>query len=327
MIMKRHISYAVGASLGMAVLWGGCNKQAVERPENDRYPVQFSCAAPSETTTTTKVTGEYFDAGEVIGMFAYPSTLVGQQMFGTGEDIRKNVPYVAQGGSSRGQLMIQTGQTPIYFPSDETKKLSFKGYYPYSSEMTADGVLTLNLSDQSAGQKGAILYSNNNAAGVLRTADFVELKFRYVMAQVVINFSMSSGEVAGISAVSIEGVGVRTACDFYVSDGSVKTGTFVTGTRGRVEMKPGVATTQATVVPGAIPVTDLVITVVTPLHTYVAKPKDLPTGYLAGNQYIYNVTLKGGGEAEIVGDETTILPWEAGNDVTNQTPIIGEQEN
>lgn len=265
-------------------------------------------------------------------MFAYPSTLVGQQMFGTGDDIRKNIPYVAQGGSLRGQLMVEEGQTPIYFPSDETKKLSFKGYYPYSDEMTADGALALNLVDQSAGQKGAILYSDNNKDGVLRTADFVKLEFRYVMAQVVINIqydqaTMPNGQVAGISAVSIEGEGLRTACDFYVEDGGVKTGTFVSGTRGRVALKPGSATTQATVVPGSIPVTDLVITVVTPLHTYVAKPQDVATGYEAGKQYIYNVTLKGGGEAEIVGDETTILPWEPGNDVTNQTPIIGEQEN
>lgn len=58
----------------------------------------------------------------------------------------------------------------------------------------------------------------------------------------------------------------------------------------------------------------------------MAKPKDVT--FLPGRQYIYNVTLKGGGEVEIVGDgQATVLPWEMGNDGDALPPIVGEQEN
>ncbi|MDE5945343.1 MAG: fimbrillin family protein, partial [Rikenella sp.] len=197
---------------------------------------------------------------------------------------------------------------------------------------TADGVLAVDLSDQSGGQKGAILYSNN-ANQVQTTADFIELRFRYVMAQVVINLkydqtTMANESISTVSSVVLEGTGLYTTCDFHVETGAVTT-TLVNGegtqARGRIYLQPSVETTQATVVPGTGMVQDLTITVATAGHTYVAKPTDVIAGFQAGCQYIYNVTLKGGGEVEI--GETTILPWEPGNDATTLPPIVGEQEN
>lgn len=90
--MKRHISYVVGASVMVAMLLGGCRKTAFDRSEEEetgRQPVQFSSAAGAdkEESVATKVTGNSFDEGEVIGIYAYPSA---GTMFGTGEDTRQN---------------------------------------------------------------------------------------------------------------------------------------------------------------------------------------------------------------------------------------------
>lgn len=313
MTMKRHISYAV--SILMLALVCGCSKRQMGEIEGGKYPVQFSCGElPKKVTPATKVTDTNFEAGDVIGMYSYPS---GEAMFGTGDFTRGNVPYVYQ---SEGELLVKDGQVPMYFPADPALPLTFKGYYPYSEQMGADGVLTMDIADQSAGAKGAILYSNN-AQRIVRTANYVSLEFGYVMAQVVINIqydpeTMPGEDVAAISVVTLEGNGLHTAFDFHVADGSVTTagGSSV---RGVIGLRPGAAKTYATVVPGTV--LDLAVTVATPAHTYVARPKNIT--YETGRQYTYNVTLKGGGEVQI--GDATIMEWEPGND-PNDEPIIGE---
>ncbi len=338
--MKRHISYVVGASVMVAMLLGGCRKTAFDRSEGEetgRQPVQFSSAAGAdkEESVATKVTGNSFDEGEVIGIYAYPSA---GTMFGTGEDTRQNVPYSVLGGAKKGQLTVASeGENgvevkPIYFPTDKSKWLNFRGYYPYSKDMLANGVLAVNVADQSAGQDWAILYSNNQN-NVATTAEFIRLEFEYVMAQVVINlkYDPATGETVerSVTGVALEGMGLRTACAFSVETGTVSevAGGGAADARGRIVLKPGMATTRATVVPGMGLTSGLEILVATRGgRTYVAKPKDVT--FLPGRQYIYNVTLKGGGEVEIVGDgQATVLPWEMGNDGDALPPIVGEQEN
>lgn len=299
----------------MLVLLCGCSKREMGEIEGGKYPVQFSCGELlKKGSPATKVTDTNFEAGDVIGMYSYPS---GEAMFGSGDFTRGNIPYVYQ---NEGELLVKDGQVPMYFPADPALPLTFKGYYPYSEQMGADGVLALDIADQSAGQKGAVLYTDN-AQGITRTANYVSLEFGYVMAQVIINIqydpeTMPEGDVAAISAVTLEGDGLYTACDFHVVDGSVTTvgGNSV---RGVIGLRPGVAGTYATVVPGTV--LDLAVTVVTPTHTYVARPKNIT--YNTGRQYTYNVTLKGGGEVQI--GDATIMEWEPGND-PNDDPIIGE---
>lgn len=311
MTMKRHIS-SVALILLLAGVWG-CNKRVIGQLD-DKFPVQFSCKEFSKVAdAVSKVTDKNFESGDVIGMFSYPS---GEAMFGTGDYTRGNLPYVYQ---AEGELLVREGLVPLYFPADVGTPLTFKGYYPYSDRMTADGVLALDLADQSAGSKDAVLYSNN-AQRIARTANYVTLEFGYVMAQVVINIqydpqTMPDGDVAVISAVTLEGDGMHTACDFHVADGSVTTagGSSVHGT---ISMKPGAAATYATVVPETV--LNLVVTVVTPTHTYVARPKNIT--YESGLKYTYNMTLKGGGEVQI--GDATIMEWEPGNN--DDTPIVGE---
>lgn len=328
----------------VAMLLGSCNKQAFERADEVedgglKKEVRFSCAAASGTENgdakvATKVTGTSFDEGEVIGIYAYPS---GESIFGAGEDVRGNVPYKALGGGQKGQLAVVQenggGEVkPIYFPTDKSKWLNFRGYYPYSQNMSAEGKLMVNVADQSRGQEGAILYSDNQN-GVATTADFIRLEFEYVMAQVVVNLKYDPVSMAGelvernVTGVALEGTGLRTTCTFEVETGKITADVEGESVAGRIVMKPGVATTQATVVPGTGVLNDLVITVATRAgRTYVAKPS--PVTFVAGRQYIYNVTLKGGGEAEIVGNgEATVLPWEMGNNADLLPPIVGEQEN
>lgn len=314
--MKRHISYAVIA-LMLAGTWG-CGKREMGEIEGGKYPVQFSCKDfPKKGGAVSKVTDQNFEAGDVIGMYSYPS---GEAMFGSGDFTRNNVPYVYQ---QEGELLVRDGEVPMYFPADPALPLTFKGYYPYSDQMTTDGVLSLDIADQSAGAKGAVLYSNN-AQRIARTANYVRLEFGYVMAQVVINIqydpeTMPDGDVAAISAVTMEGDGMHTACDFHVTDGSVTT-TGGSSVHGAIGMRPGTAKTIATVVPGTV--FNLAVTVVTPTHTYVARPKNIT--YETGRSYTYNMTLKGGGEVQI--GDARIMEWEPGNDPNNDGPIFGEPE-
>lgn len=301
----------------LAGTWG-CSKRQMGEIEGGKYPVQFSCKDfPKKNEAGSKVTDQNFEAGDVIGMYSYPS---GEAMFGSGDFTRNNVPYVYQ---QEGELLVVDGEVPMYFPADPALPLNFKGYYPYSDQMTADGVLTLDIADQSEGAKGAVLYSNN-AQRIARTANYVSLEFGYVMAQVVINIqydpeTMPDGDVAAISAVTMEGDGMHTACDFHVTDGSVTT-TGGSSVHGAIGMRPGTAKTIATVVPGTV--FNLAVTVVTPTHTYVAQPKNIT--YETGRSYTYNMTLKGGGEVQI--GDATIMEWEPGNDPNNDGPIFGEPE-
>lgn len=316
--MKRHIIYAVCV---LAAAVSGCSKRPIAEVDGGKYPVQFSCKGFAKAGSgTTKVTDTNFEAGDVIGMFSCPSE---EPMFGTGEFTKSNVPYVYQ---LEGELLVKERWEPLYFPADPEAPLTFKGYYPYSDRMTADGVLALDLADQSAEtdmNKGAILYSEN-AQRITRTANYVSLEFGYVMAQVVLNIqfdpvTMPGGDVATVSAVTIEGDGMHTACDFHAADGSVTAGAG-SSVRGVIRLRPGTARTTATVMPGTV--LDLAVTVVTPTHTYVARPKNVT--YVRGRQYTYNMTLKGGGEAQI--GDATIMEWEPGND-PGDGPIIGEPVN
>ncbi len=299
----------------MLALVCGCSKRQMEEIEGGKYPVQFSCGElPQKESPATKVTDTNFEAGDVIGMYSYPS---GGAMFGSGDFNRSNVPYVYR---NEGDLLVKDGQVPMYFPADATLPLTFKGYYPYSEQMGADGVLALDIADQRAGQKGAVLYTDN-AQGIIRTAEYVKLEFEYAMAQVILNIqydpvTMPNGNVASISAVTLEGNGVYAKCDFHVENGTV-TAAAGSATRGTIGLKPGVATTTATVMPGTV--LDLAVTLVTPAHTYVARPRNIT--YERGRKYTYNITLKDGGEVQI--GEASILEWEPGNDPNND-PIIGE---
>ena len=313
--MKRILSYVVWI-LSAALLWG-CSKRAMGRMESGaKLPVQFSCEGFSKTGgAATRVTGENFEPGDVVGMFSYPSD---GPMFGSGDFTKGNVPYVYM---QAGELLVREGEVPLYFPDDPSVPLTFKGYYPYSEQMTADGLLTLDLADQRAGEKNAVLYSDN-AQRIVRTANYVGLEFGYAMAQVIIRIQydpdeMPGGDVAAVSAVTLEGDGIYSACDFHMADGSVTAAAGVPA-RGTIGMRPGSAETTATVAPATA--RDLTVSVTTPAHTYVARPRDIT--YERGRQYTYNVTLKGGGEAQI--GEASIVDWEPGND--GIPPIIGVPE-
>lgn len=312
--MKKYISYIL--PVVAAVVLEGCSKRPMEGLDDGKYPVQFSCDVLSEEDRSdTKVTSDRFDAGDMIGMFSYPSN---GPMFGQGEFIKGNVLYVYRDG---GALQVAEGWTPLYFPSDAAISMTFKGYYPHSNQMTTYGVLAVDLADQRSGATNEILYSDN-AKQIGRTAEYVKLQFEYVMAQVILNIqydpaTMPNGNVASISAVTLEGNGVYDKCDFHVENGTV-TAAAGSAARGTIGLKPGGATTVATVMPGTV--LDLAVTVVTPAHTYVARPRNIT--YERGRQYTYNITLKDGGEVQI--GEASILEWEPGNDPNNEPPIIGE---
>lgn len=315
LIMKRCPIFVVLLSVALTVLTG-CSKRAVDDGTGGvKYPVRFACQTNVQTSQAgTKVTGQNFDEGDVVGIYSFPSD---DAMFGTGEFTHGNVPYVYQ---TEGELLVQDGWTPIYFPLDEALPLTFIGYYPYTDAMSADGVLKVDLTDQTTGTANAILYSNN-AQRIVRTADYVTMEFRYLMAQVIVNITFDvtdipNADLTDITSVTFGGTGIQTVADFYIEDGSLLTGSDASTTG--YQMVPGVERTVATILPQYV--TDPTITVVTPYHTFVARPTAIT--YEAGLQYTYNLTLRSGGEV-VVGN-TVIEEWVPGN--SGMPPIIGEPE-
>ena len=302
--MRKISTYT---ALALAILAGvsSCNKRSIGQVDADKYPVQFSAREfGNNVKAVTKVTDEGFEQGDVIGIYSYPT---GGAMFGTGEFNRGNVPYVQM---ETNELLVQSGLEPLYFPADPELPLAFRAYYPYSDLMTSDGVLAVDIADQTRGETNAILYSAN-AQSIKRTANYVSLEFGYVVAQVVLNIkydpvAVPDGDVAAVTAVTLAGDGLFTAYDFHVVDGSV-TMSGNAAARGAIGMQPGVATAKITVVPGAV--NNLEVSVVTPAHTYVGRPQNIT--YEVGKTYTYNMTLKGGGEVQM--GEATIVDWEPGN--------------
>lgn len=312
--MKRHITYFVFL-FALAAGASGCNKRPIVGGQETRYPVVFSSGV--NKTVANKVAGDAFEVGDVLGICSYPA---GGAMFSESEFTRVNVPYVQQTGKELG---VRDGIDPLYFPVEPDVALGFKGYYPYSEQMSAQGVISVEMADQHAGAAAPLLYSDN-MNNVVRTANYVELKFQYMVAQVILNIkydpvSFPNGDLAAISAVSLEGDGLYTACDFRVTDGTV---TATGGSMRRaVAMQPGVETSVATMVPARV--TGLKVMIVTPGHTYVATPSDMT--YVAGYQYTYNVTLKGGGDV-VIGN-AVITDWEAGNGGGEVIPAEPQEQN
>lgn len=300
------------------VIVASCNKRPIEDTKGKKIPVLFSSNVAKTNNPAgnqNKVTGVGFDIDDVIGIFAYHST---GSMFAVDELTRFNVPYLQK---EKSELL--TNDEPIYFPEEEQARLNFVGYYPYSSQMTPQGIVTGNIADQSQGTAQAILYSDN-AKDMARTANYVALEFHYVMAQVIVNIkydpvTMPGGDPSKISAVMLSGSGLYTAFDFDATNGSVQPKVAPgAGIAGSISMRPGLVTTVATVLPGAV--TGLRLDIVTPIHTYSPVPKDIT--YEAGYQYTYNVTLRGGGDVEI---SSTIVAWEPGNGTGEVIP--GESAN
>lgn len=315
--MKRFQIFVLLLSAAATVMTG-CDKRSVEQGGEGgmKYQVHFACQAlVKNPEADSKVTGENFDEGDVVGIYSYPSD---EAMFGTGEFTHGNVPYVYQ---AEGELLAQDGWTPIYFPLDESLPLTFISYYPYTDALSADGVLPVDLADQTKGPAQAILYSNN-AQRITRTAEYVKLEYRYLMAQVIVNITFDDADIPNanmkdITSVVLNGTGMQNVADFHVEDGSLVTTTGVESLQG-YQMAPGLERTVATVLPQSV--ADPTITVVTPYHTFVAQPKAIT--YEAGLQYTYNLTLRSGGEV-VIGN-TTIEEWVPGN--SGMPPIIGEPE-
>lgn len=288
----------------------GCNKREIAQETG--YPVQFKGSVLKSGIPAGKVTGTGFDQDEVIGICAYSSQT---SMFSVDEFTRFNVAYVQKEAAE----LVTLNEEPVYFPMDVSVPMNFIGYYPYSDQVSATGILSVDMADQRTMTAPGYLYSDN-AKEIVRTANYIPLEFRYVVAQVIVNIkydpeTMPDGDLAKITSVTLEGTGLKTAFDLDVTNGNVTPKG--TNLRGSVQMVPAVAQAIANVVPGAV--TDLKLNIVTPSHTYSPVPSDIT--YQAGYQHTYNVTLKGGGDAQI---SATIVPWEAGNGGGEVIP--GEQE-
>lgn len=297
MAMKKQITYIALSLVGLLGTWS-CNKRTVG--EVEKYPVRFSVA-----NMTSKLADDKFSVGDVIGIYACPT---GNSILGSGDLFRKNVPYVQM---NNGELLVQAGNEPISFP--EVDRLDFVGYYPYSQEVDAQGTMFVDLGDQTKGMSGVVLYSDNQK-GVSRTWNYVELEFRYLVAQVVFNVqfdpaTMPNASLSSIRSVTFTGDGLEAGYDFEVGTGRiVLTNDGVgTGARGRLRLQPAVAECKAAIFPASV--RNLKIEVETANYTYEAKPQDIT--YAEGTKYTYNLTLKDGGIAVL--SNVKIHDWEPGN--------------
>ncbi|WP_300681765.1 fimbrillin family protein [uncultured Rikenella sp.] len=301
--MKKQMTYIALAGIAFLTL-AGCNKRAVgEGTEEETYPVRF---AVGEVVASKVVDDEAFEVGDVIGMYAYPHNNSGDAKE------RKNVPYVQM---SNRELLAEAGHDPIVFPDSKSQMLNFIGYYPYSTQADAGGKVEMDIADQTSGMTGAVLYSDN-ATKITRTLEYVELEFRYVVAQVVFNIqfdpvTMPSGAVSDITAVTFSGDGLQAGYEFDVQTGrTALLGGIGTGSRGRLRLQPGVSACKAAVVPnGNIKNMEVVVELADGM-IYTAKPKNMT--YVKGTRYTYNLTLKDSGSV-ILGD-AEITDWEPGND-------------
>lgn len=148
MRMNNLTRSAVGTNifvlLIMLLITPGCNKE-LTITESDKKPLLFS--ALKFEGNITRLTGNEWDSGDEIGVFAHKN---GESLSQTSIiDNYANYVYTTTGSGS-----FYAGGEDLYYPEDKTP-MDIVAYYPYTANVT-NFVASIDIKDQKE-----FLYSNN----------------------------------------------------------------------------------------------------------------------------------------------------------------------
>ena len=193
--------------LVILMFFSGCDKNIELITESEQTPITFS--ALKLENNTVRVTGNEWDNGDQIGVFAHKSgeVLTAASIINN----YANYPYYTSGS---GYFYGLNGS--IYYPKDG-KALDITAYYPYTAEVK-DLKVPIDIAAQQE-----FLYSNNlKELTKPKRGEAKNENFNFVrpLAQVVLHIS-STTPGASLDGLRVKVDGVPTKATFSLSDGSL----------------------------------------------------------------------------------------------------------
>ncbi len=227
-----------------------CEKPpVVEEPPVTDDPVAVNLTTNITSAQDTRVADDRWETSDRVGLYMKPQGGGLAASYADAKNVRMN-PY-------SGSL---TSDRPIYYP--EEGRVDFVAYYPYTTSVSSDHRIAVDLSDQDEALPVEILYSNN-AVGKEASTAAVPLNFRYSLARLEITVTAPTSAAltaADYATMSVSVEGMYSGADFSLVGGTFsshrdvesiplhRTGS--TGTSASFEglILPVVATAEATFV-------------------------------------------------------------------------------
>ena len=184
--------------IAFLVILAACNKEADEPYQELELPVSFKSLVYGDART--RVTGDSWDSGDTIGVYAIKSETSLQE---------QNIVYNNYSFSTTGTGNFLHDNQPIYYPADGSA-IDFIAYYPYKGALTEYNY-PIDISEQMD-----FLYSNNLKNANKDNRDN-NLNFDRVLSKLSLVIE-PNGETS-LEGLVVEVHGIKTKATFSLADG------------------------------------------------------------------------------------------------------------
>ena len=290
----NNIAKSLCLSALLACSLASCSSDYDLATDDVQTEVTFNAAA------TSRATGINWSAGDHIGvcMVATGTGTSASALTGT----TANVDYVTTSGNG----YFTAASTSLAYPKDGSK-VDFVAYYPYSAS-TTNGVVSVNVADQSNPEAIDLMYSNN-AKGLTRTSGTASLTFTHQLAKFDLNITSADG--AALDGLQVALKNIPTTASFDLATASFSN----ISSTADVSMKVSGTGTKVNASAYVLPATAQNVTLVFTTakgksFTYtVSKSMELEKG----RSYSLNVSVKNSGVEDA--EEVKYTSW-------TETPVI-----
>ncbi|MDO4930668.1 MAG: fimbrillin family protein [Bacteroidales bacterium] len=267
---------------------------------------------------TSRATGTTWAEGDRVGIY----------MKATGNTVAAataaNKLYITD---SKGNMTASSTSEAIAYP--ESGNVDFVAYYPYSASV-ADGIVDVDVTDQSTQESIDLLYSNN-ATNISSSTSTVNLGFSHQLSNIILSIT-ADATIASTSGLTVTLTGTDADATFNLNDGALT----LSGSTSNVALNVNANGTaaEAIVVPQTVSDAKLQFT----LNGTTIEAALPLTSLAAGTRYTIPVTLSNsGGQTYVSFGTATITDWTDvkgsainvdfnGGDVTpDPTPQPGEE--
>lgn len=168
--MKLSLSFFLVILFGLFPLQG-CKEDHKQIPHSDQKEISFY-------TNELRVSGNQWDAGDQIGIFAFAQG----EAFATHSPQVANLPYTTQSSGSVASFLADQQATALALPEKSAEAIDIYAYYPHTSSLQGGD---LKLKAEGGNSFSDLLYSENAKAISAETHNgtAVLLQFRHMMAR------------------------------------------------------------------------------------------------------------------------------------------------
>lgn len=291
-------------ALTVSVLFtAGCssNEPMDEQPVAARFSAGIKQALPLQASHT-KVSGNTWEAGDVIGIFMVErgTIQIAQQT--------ANKQHTATAGTT-ANFTPATGHE-IYYPLNGSS-VNFIAYYPYASTVSGLGTLSVDVSgSQTAARQAQIdmlwAKADNNGNGYNKESHentAVSLTFEHKLAKLTLNCTADPSVGVSLEGMDVRIDGMKTTTTMDLSDGTVGAASSVATIDPRMVVEG--QKYEAVIVPSAYGTDELevIFTLGERQEEFIWTPD--ATTFESGKEYKYQVILSRTG----VTATGTIKPW------------------